>query len=93
MFFREPRQLLSLFFIRISFSVNQGSSVFYLYLDKFGSNKASLSNIPSVKNLTLVCGVQLSSNRTQYPTRLPQFLMDNSSVTRFAIETAATRRG
>lgn len=38
------------------------------YLMSWGSEMASLSNIPSVMYLSLVAALEQSSNRTQYPT-------------------------
>ncbi len=43
------------------------SRMMTLYLFRSGSSMASLSNIPSVKNLILVLKLEMSSKRTVYP--------------------------
>ncbi len=52
----------------------------------------SLSNIPSVRYLSLVEKVDRSSNLIEYPTVSP-IVTSISSATRFATDIAATRLG
>lgn len=49
------------------------SRIMTLYLFRRGSNMASLSNIPSVRNLILVLKLDTSSKRTVYPTVVPSW--------------------
>jgi len=68
------------------------STTMTLYRRNIGSTSSSRTSIPSVTNLILVCDEDLSSKRTEYPTRSP-ILQPCSRATRCARDVAATRRG